>query len=92
MLNVKFPAAKISKTDSHITSLRPGNEELLIRYVEAYHGQVHSACKGALNHTLHYAHAHAHAHAIFILTTTKPLPDLAANTDYVTLTLTAFTQ
>ncbi len=32
--------------------------------------------------------AHAHAHAIFISTTTKPLPDLAANTDYVTLTLT----
>jgi hypothetical protein len=26
------------------------------------------------------AHAHAHAHAIFISTTTKPLPDLAANT------------
>ncbi len=36
------------------------------------------------------SHAHAHAHAIFISTTTKPLPDLAANTDYVTLTLTAF--
>ena len=39
----------------------------------------------------HTAHAHAHAHAIFVSTTTKPLPDLAANTDYVTLTLTAFT-
>jgi hypothetical protein len=36
-------------------------------------------------------HAHAHAHAIFISTTTKPLPDLAADTDYVTPTLTAFT-
>jgi hypothetical protein len=33
----------------------------------------------------------AHAHARFISTTTKPLPDLATNTDYVTLTLTAFT-
>jgi hypothetical protein len=32
-----------------------------------------------------------HAHAIFISTTTKPLPDSATNTDYVTLTLTAFT-
>jgi hypothetical protein len=32
-----------------------------------------------------------HAHARFISTTTKPLPDLATNTDYVTLTLTAFT-
>ncbi len=36
-------------------------------------------------------HAHAHAHAIFISTTTKQLPDLATNTDYDTLTLTAFT-
>ena len=27
-------------------------------------------------------HAHAHAHAIFISTTTKPLPDSAANTDF----------
>jgi hypothetical protein len=35
--------------------------------------------------------SHTHAHAIFISTTTKPLPDLATNTDYVTLTLTAFT-
>jgi hypothetical protein len=34
-----------------------------------------------------YDHAHAHAHAIFISTTTKPLPDSATNTDYVTLTL-----
>jgi hypothetical protein len=39
-----------------------------------------------LNH-----HAHAHAHARFISTTTKQLPDSATNTDYVTLTLTAFT-
>jgi hypothetical protein len=31
-------------------------------------------------------HAHAHAHARFISTTTKPLPDSATNTDYVTLT------
>ncbi len=35
--------------------------------------------------------AQVHAHAIFISTTTKPLPDSATNTDYDTLTLTAFT-
>ncbi len=44
---------------------------------------------------IHFAHAHApseaHAHASFISTTTKPLPDLATNTDYDTLTMTAFT-
>jgi hypothetical protein len=33
-------------------------------------------------------HAHAHAHASFMSTTTKPLPDLATNTDYDTLTMT----
>ncbi len=38
-----------------------------------------------------HAHAHAHAHASFISTTTKPLPDSAANTDYDTLNMTAFT-
>ncbi len=38
----------------------------------------------------HCVHAHAHAHASFISTTTKPLPDLATNTDYDTLTMTAF--
>jgi hypothetical protein len=32
-----------------------------------------------------------HAHASFISTTTKPLPGSATNTDYVTLTMTAFT-
>jgi hypothetical protein len=32
-----------------------------------------------------------HAHASFISTTTKPLPDSATNTDYDTLTMTAFT-
>jgi hypothetical protein len=36
--------------------------------------------------------AHAHAHAGFISTTTKPLPDLAANTNYDTLTMTALKQ
>ncbi len=35
-------------------------------------------------------HAHAHAHASFISTTKKPLPYLATNTDYDTLTMTAF--
>ena len=35
-------------------------------------------------------HAEAHAHTSFIPTTTKPLPDLATNTDYDTLTMTAF--
>ncbi len=42
-------------------------------------------------HMVYDDHAHAHAHARFISTTTKPLPDSATNTDYVTLTLTAFT-
>ncbi len=46
-------------------------------------------------HTHTHAHAHAHdharAHASFISTTTKPLPDSATNTDYDTLTMTAFT-
>jgi hypothetical protein len=32
-----------------------------------------------------------HAHASFVSTTTKPLPDSATNTDYDTLTMTAFT-
>ncbi len=35
--------------------------------------------------------AHAHAHASFISTTTKLLPDSATNTNYDTLTMTAFT-
>jgi hypothetical protein len=42
-------------------------------------------------HMYTHAHTHAHAHTSFISTTTKPLPDSAANTDYVTLTMTAFT-
>ncbi len=37
------------------------------------------------------SNAHAHAHASFISTTTKPLPDSATNTNYDTLTMTAFT-
>ncbi len=43
--------------------------------------------------TSHLVHVHAHAHALasFISTTTKPLPDSATNTDYDTLTMTAFT-
>ncbi len=51
------------------------------------------ACRRAL-HVVAKAgcrHAHAHAHASFISTTTKPLPDSATNTDYDTLTMTAFT-
>ena len=44
-----------------------------------------------MNDNICIDHAHAHAHASFISTTTKPLPDSATNTDYDTLTMTAFT-
>ncbi len=48
-------------------------------------------CRENSHAQLTQTHAHAHAHASFISTTTKPLPDSATNTDYDTLTMTAFT-
>jgi hypothetical protein len=54
----------------------------------------HESCRRTAwqTHAHAHAHAHDHAHASFISTTTKPvLPDSATNTDYDTLTLTAFT-
>ncbi len=51
--------------------------QLLFENLNPYYNQ-NAKCYSLTFASYNDAHAHAHAHAIFISTTTKPLPDLAA--------------